>query len=184
MSSPPPAVRPTWRTEARAALATIVSLVLLGAPVGVFWELVAPHPGYRIAGGGVSLARPESKDFIAGDGYFLLISVVVGIACGLVAFVAARRRRGPGVTFGLGLGGVLAGVVAAYVGQRQAEVFLPAPLHPLLAQRSAWFLFHVHAAPVVLGWAIAALVSYLALLAFLVEVPSEPAPGAPARPAP
>jgi hypothetical protein len=100
-----------------AGLVTTAVVVLLGAPVGVLWGAVAPRvPVVKVAQG-IDLQMPETKAFVAADGSFLIITLLVGLACGIAAALIGRRHA-PGVTMGVAVGGVLAALIAMKVGHR------------------------------------------------------------------
>ncbi len=107
---------PAARADVVAGALTGVVLVLLGAPVGLLWAAVSPRVQVVLGGvGGPGLVDPETRAFAGADVAFGAVVVVVGLLCGLGAFVLARRH-GPGVVGGLLLGGLLAAYVAAKTG--------------------------------------------------------------------
>jgi hypothetical protein len=89
--------------------------VLLGAPVGLLWSAVAPHAHVRVEAGAVVIPDFTTEVFIASDGWFIGLTLLVGVLCGVLAWVAARRS-GPFVVVGLASGGLLAAYVASWVG--------------------------------------------------------------------
>ncbi|MHB2022398.1 MAG: hypothetical protein ACYCO3_03575 [Mycobacteriales bacterium] len=111
------------------ALLTAVALVFLGAPVGLAWALLSPAPLVVITSSGAQFAHPEADTFFASDGYFLLIGLVVGALCGLVA-LGLRGLQPVGALVGLTLGGIGAALVAAHVGTRlHRRAFIAALTH-------------------------------------------------------
>jgi hypothetical protein len=111
----------TWRDDVVAALVTAVAVLAFAAPVGLVWGHLARRAALVvIPAGGVAVSHgPE--DLIRDDALFLLITLVVGIGCGLVAALVCRRLAaalGPGVALGLAGGGLAAAAVAAAVGRR------------------------------------------------------------------
>jgi hypothetical protein len=164
--------------DLRAGLVTLLTLVFLGAPVGLIWHALAPHPSYKISGGSAGLRHPESSVFVADDAYLLFIGAAVGLLCGLIAWLIARRW-GPGVVAGLTVGGLGGSFVAGAVGAVAAHADLP----PLLARHAGNpllgpYLFGVHAAAVQLAWPlVAVLVFGIATLATrTADRPPEPQP--------
>jgi hypothetical protein len=100
-----------WPADGIDAALTAIVVTLIGPVVGLLWAAVAPK--LSVAG----LVRGSEAPFraqIGADAWFLLLAVLAGAACGLVA--GLLRRHGPGVVLGLGLGGVAASFVADRVG--------------------------------------------------------------------
>ena len=94
----------------------VVGTVLLGAPIGLLWSLVAPHYTVVFSGGQPSYPRIESsKAFIGVDGSFAAVTAAAGLVCGLLAW-RWGRRSGPWLVVALALGSVLAALVASRVG--------------------------------------------------------------------
>src|SRR5690606_899924 len=99
----------------------------LGLPYALIWALVAPDiplvklDGVQLLpqiGPDVVPAQAEPEEFIAGDGWFVLLGVVFGAAAAAGAWRFARRARGPVVLLALAVGTVGAGLLAAWLGQR------------------------------------------------------------------
>ena len=158
------------RQDLRAFAGVVASMVLLGAPVGLFWSAVAPRltvvltPGRDPAAQGL-----EGKAFIGADGYFLVIGLVIGVLSGLFAWQFARRS-GPFTVLALLVGGLLAAKTAAVVGVRPRSHEALAALHDpsargtvelylgkmakdgSIAIRSVW---------TVVAWPVGALVAFL-----------------------
>jgi hypothetical protein len=107
---------------------TAAVTVLLGAPVGLLWSAVAPHSHVSVEAGGAFIADAESEVFIAGDGWFLGLTLLVGVATGVLAWLVARRS-GPVVVIGLAVGGLLAAYVASKVGIRIGQDALEKAVH-------------------------------------------------------
>lgn len=113
--------RPGWRArwaapeEVRAGLLIIAALVVLGALLGIVWEVWSPPgPAGLIVPGG-AIEADESEAFIAADGRFAVLVFVVGLAAGLLAWFL-RRRRGPAVAAALAIGGVAGAALTNLVG--------------------------------------------------------------------
>jgi hypothetical protein len=94
----------------------VVGLVLLGAPVGLLWSALAPHYTAVREADGYTIPNVESnKAAIGADGTYLLVVLGVGVLCGLLAWLFARRS-GPYTVMALLIGGSLAAVIAGHVG--------------------------------------------------------------------
>jgi hypothetical protein len=107
-----------WREDLMTAAGIVVASVLLGAPAGLLWSLVAPRLTVGVNDGGVSVSNLEStKAFVGADGSYLVVMLVLGLVCGTLAWRFARRS-GPWTVLALTVGGVLAALIAASVGLR------------------------------------------------------------------
>lgn len=99
------------------AIAAVV-IALIGVPVGLLWAVVAPHGKDVVIGGQAFLANPESEAWIAGDGYFALITAIVGVICAVVAYLYAGRLGEIALLAALAVGGILAALLAAKIGHQ------------------------------------------------------------------
>jgi hypothetical protein len=117
----PAAAAAAVRSERVAALKAsgllVGAMAVLGALLGIVWEAWSP-PG---PAGGVlahGIQAVESEAFIAGDGRFALITVIVGISAALVAWYARpfRAVRGPLIAVALAVGGVAGAALTEWVG--------------------------------------------------------------------
>jgi hypothetical protein len=117
-----PAGRPwsPWREarrDWRSFLGLVGGLAVAGVPLGVLWWALAPRADYRITGGGpVPIGNPSDELLVADDAIFVLIVAVLGIAAGVLTWLA-RRRRGVAVLVGVAFGTLAAAVVAWQVGE-------------------------------------------------------------------
>ncbi len=83
---------------AGAAPSPLVLVVVLGVlaavlavAAGLLWHVTAPLPDVTVlTGGGASYATPQDPAFIAADGWFVLLTGVVGVACGVALRLLAR----------------------------------------------------------------------------------------------
>ena len=118
----------TWREDVVALALTAGVTVLLGAPVGLLWSAIAPHAHVQVQAGDAFISDATTEVFIAGDGWFIGITLVVGLACGVLAWLAARWS-GPFVVVGLAAGGLAAAYVASRVGVRIGQDALRELVH-------------------------------------------------------
>jgi hypothetical protein len=166
---------PGVRREAIGFVGTVIALVLLGSPIGLIWAAVSPHPEYVLTATSVDLVSPETKAFVAADGIFLIMSLVIGLASGVAAYLlgrawgqrggaAAGRAGGTSVAAGLAVGGVLGALVAWKVG---ALVGHDSFVHLVRTGRDG---LHVHgyvfvrAHGVLMAWGFAAVVAFAGCL--------------------
>lgn len=106
------------REDALTGATVLAVVILLGAPAGLIWSWLAPHLTLTVSSGGADAPDLEStKAFVGADGSYLLVGLLFGVACGLLAWRFARRS-GPWTVVALAVGGTLAALVAAEVGLR------------------------------------------------------------------
>lgn len=147
-----------------AGVLTTAVVVLFGAPVGILWGAISPRVEVRKVADGVDLLMPETKAFIGGDGSFLVITVLVGVALGVAAAVLGRRH-GPGVAVGLAVGSLLAAYVAAKVGHRIGyDEYVHLRDAAAVNTRGHYFL-KLRAEGVLFGWPVAACLALLSITA-------------------
>jgi hypothetical protein len=91
------------------------ALAVLGAALGVVWDLVSPAtPPGIISPPGIQV--DDTREAYAGiDGRFALIVAVVGLLAGFAAW-SLRRARGPYVAVGLAVGGLLGAMLTTLIG--------------------------------------------------------------------
>lgn len=107
----------TWREDLGSFFFTAAATVLLGAPIGLLWSAVAPHAHISVEAGGAFITDAQTEVFIAGDGWFIGITLLVGVVTGVLAWLAARGS-GPYVVVALTLGGLAGAYIASRVGVR------------------------------------------------------------------
>lgn len=138
-------------------IAVTAAVALLGVAAGLVWTVVAPRVTVVVTGrGAAQVVNPETKAFIAGDGWFCVIGLVAGIMVGLIGYLVAVRRRGAPAMAGLILGGLAASLIAWWIGRNDG---LAAFHHALLTSRTGTILhaplmLRAHASVVV--WPLAA----------------------------
>ncbi len=98
--------------------ATTLTVAVLGVPSGFVWAAIAPRVALVVTGHGAGqVANPETKAFIAGDGWFCVIGIVGGLLAGIAGYLVAVRRRGALAALGLILGGLAAALLAWWIGR-------------------------------------------------------------------
>lgn len=152
------------RRLAWPAALTAAAVSLAGAPVGLIWAALTPAPLAELSPDGPVFVNPEAKTFFSAEVYFLVIGLVVGVCCGLLA---RRLRALPALAAlpGLAAGGAVASLVAARVGERVHHgAFAAALAHsPVGTQVAA--AVSVRADGVLLAWPFAAVLVYGVLVA-------------------
>ncbi len=116
MTNSVPETPPRWRQDLTASVSIVVASVLLGAPAGLLWSAVSPR--YTVEVTDTQLKTPglqSTKAFIGADGSYLIVMLLAGILCGVLAWHFARRS-GPFTVLALLVGGVLAALIAQRIG--------------------------------------------------------------------
>ncbi|MDQ6650343.1 MAG: hypothetical protein M3Z02_09540, partial [Actinomycetota bacterium] len=131
----------------------------LGGPAGLVWALVSPRVAVQTGPSGPQLLEPETKAFVAADGLFLLVTSIVGLICGLLAWRLARRYGIP-VLLALVVGGLLASLVAWKTGRLLGLHDYRVVLRSGAAGGRASMNVELRATGVLVGWAVAAVVGY------------------------
>jgi Protein of unknown function (DUF2567) len=194
-SAPSPARnRRAWR-EVLIALAVAVTVAALGLPIGLLWRAVSPKVEFVMTEAGAITVQTEPEGFVAGDGWYVLITFVAGVVAALVVWTLLRRRRGPLVLLGLVLGCIAGGVLTAWIGHQigyahyrslatdaavGTHFFRPPSVRS--GYVGLWFGFLPRVQGAVLVQAIAATTAYLVLAAFHVEPDLRRAGNTPAGP--
>jgi hypothetical protein len=98
----------------------VAAQLLAGVLAGLVWRMTAPSTVSYLLSGGTGkppfVVPDESEAQIAGDGRFVLLSVLLGVVFGLVAW-RLRVIRGPIVLGALAVAGLLSSVLARAVGE-------------------------------------------------------------------
>jgi hypothetical protein len=94
------------------------AVALLGVPAGFAWVAIAPRVTIVVTGHGVAqVVNPETKAFIAADGWFCVVGVLGGLLAGVAGYLVAVRRYGPVAVAGLIAGGLAASLVEWWIGR-------------------------------------------------------------------
>jgi hypothetical protein len=176
---PPPARGRGRRREALTALAIAATLAVAGAPLGLLWRLLAPKVEFVMTDFGATTVEQEPEGYIAGDGWYVLITLAVGVLAAGAVWAVFRRRRGPLLLLGLVVGCVAGGALTAWVGHqfgyahyRDLIAHAPVGTHffrpPSVrsGRVGLWFGFLPRVQGAVLVQALAAATTYLLLAAF------------------
>ena len=160
LSTVPPRTSPPWWQDAWAGLLTVAVTVLVGAPVGLLWAALAPGVQVQVEAGDVRPVGSYGDVFIAVDGYYLAAVLLAGSVGALLTWWRASAH-GPAVVVGLTVGGLAAAWVAMRVGSMVGGS--AAELVASGAQGRQELGVRLRATSALLGWPIAALVSWLLL---------------------
>jgi uncharacterized membrane protein YeaQ/YmgE (transglycosylase-associated protein family) len=172
VDSPAPAavVRSERAVQLRASGLLILGLAVLGALLGPIWQAWAP-PGPAGAILAKGIQADETEAFVSGDGKFGLITIIVGLIAGIVAFQLRpfRQARGPYLALALAVGGFVGAALTEWVGYlirgTGAEFVCTAPGGRCVSHLP--LTVHMHA--VLLVEAILAVLVYSLFVAFAVD---------------
>lgn len=166
------------KTEVREAAVVTVAVALGGVLLGLLWWWLAPH--VPLVGDIVDkswvvyLSDSEGEQAIGVDGTFTLLALAIGVVSALAVFLW-RRRGGVPLVVALGVGGLLASVLAWRLG-----VWL-GPEQDVIAHARQVGKGITFSAPLRLGakgalltWPLAALIVHLGLTALF--GPRDPEP--------
>ncbi len=103
------------RASLRTSAAVVLALGLVGAVAGIVWWWIAPQPGYRIETDGLYFLSAQPQQYIAADGWFAVLTVIIGLAAGVAVWVRCSRQPLAGL-LGLMVGGLAGAVTTAAVG--------------------------------------------------------------------
>ena len=92
----------------------VAALALVGVPLGLIWQAVSPRSAGLVLQSG-AIIPDETEALIGTDGWFALLTGVVGLIAALVVWTR-RPWRGPATVVALALGGVVGALVTALVG--------------------------------------------------------------------
>ncbi|MGQ0625831.1 MAG: hypothetical protein ACT4PP_14430 [Sporichthyaceae bacterium] len=167
-----PLVRATGATAQLRVAALAVAITIAVAPyVGMVWQWIAPTPTYVNLAGEVFLDNQDTSEFIAADGWFLILGLVVGVISGALGY---WRWRGH---LGAILGTTLAALAGAYLAREVGEAFGPPPISAtafgLAESETVHGALELRADAVLLAWPVGVLVSYLSLIGGLERTPAE-----------
>jgi hypothetical protein len=99
----------------RPFLVTALAVALLAGPVAVLWAHVVPHAGFAVDPFGFEGTVGANGEFIRADGWFLVMTAIVGALTGAVAWWLTAGRS-PAAVAGLAAGGVFASYAVAHIG--------------------------------------------------------------------
>jgi hypothetical protein len=98
----------------------LAGTAVLGFPAGVAWAAIAPRAQLvEVSQGTAQVVNAETSAFIAADGWFCLISVVVGLLTGLLGYwLAVRGAGGPTATAALIAGAIAGTLIMLWTGEQ------------------------------------------------------------------
>jgi hypothetical protein len=176
---PAPPRRADLRREILVAAILAAVLAVIGLPLGLLWRALAPKVEFVMTADGPTTLLPEPEGFVADDGWYVLITVGVGVVAALLVWALLRRRRGPVVLLGLVVGCVAGAVLTQWIGHQIGYAhFRGLALHAPVGtnffrppsvrsgQVGLWFGVLPRVQGAVLVQAVAAATMYLLLAAF------------------
>ena len=134
-----------------------IAVLIVGVVATFIWVWVAPRAvAVKDAKGGVSLLVPETKAFAGADATYFFVTLGAGLLCGAVAAIVARHR-GLAVTVALGGGGLLSGLMVAWLGRWLTGGPVTRWAHHASTGNHDLFI-QLQTRPFIMAWPIAALV--------------------------
>jgi hypothetical protein len=152
----------------RSFVVTALAVGLVAAPIAVLWAHVVPHAGLVVVRGGGVVLGGQEDEFVRADGWFIIMTAIVGLLCGLVTWWLTSGRD-PGAVVGLAAGSIFAAFAVARIGAQHNT----GRLHLDAAARRLGVTgpLHGHYPPLAHGalfvWAFAALFAYAVLAALV-----------------
>ncbi|MGQ0846347.1 MAG: hypothetical protein ACT4QF_19660 [Sporichthyaceae bacterium] len=138
-------------------------LTLLLAPwFGLAWERLAPAPAYVNIEGSVFPKDEDSSEFIAADVWFLGLGLLLGLACGVMAYLRYRRAL-PTMVLVL-VAAVVGAFLARGIGEQLGPIDLAqAALGTVDGERVEGAL-ELRSNIALLGWPIGVLIAYVSMI--------------------
>ena len=115
--APPSAPFAPWfsRAELVAAYLAVFGLVVLGSVLGILWHFWSNTPTRGLVYTAHSIVPDETEGFVSSDGRFAVLTTVLGLLAGLLAWLW-RSRRGWLMIAGLTIGAVAGSIATDLVG--------------------------------------------------------------------
>jgi hypothetical protein len=143
--------------------------LLLGPIIGVLWLWIAPTPVAINTDGAIYLKDQDTKAFIAADGWFLVIGLVVGAICGGLLYW--RFGGGLAALLGLTLGAFGGALIAWKVGEALGPEPLAATVSGVPDGGTLDMPIGIRAKGVLVGWPLGGVVAFLSLTLGLEKEP-------------
>lgn len=151
---------PPRSADVLAGLVTLLLNLLVAAPVGLLWGVLAPRVQVRLASATEGdLVQVYGDARIAADGYFLAAVAVAGLVAGVLAYLLGRRH-GPTVVVALAVGGLLAAATAMLVGE-QVGILDAATRLASVGKYPVDAPLELHSLQALAGWPVASLAGFL-----------------------
>jgi len=125
---PEPEPEPARPVLVTLQAAAVVLAGVLGFPLGLLWQHLAPNVPVLIVSDGAVYNDPQPEQFMAGDGWFSVLGLAFGVVLAVLTWLLFRRLRGPQLLALLAVSGTVAAVIAWKYGR---EVGLDAYLRDL-----------------------------------------------------
>jgi hypothetical protein len=114
----PPKPRRRPGLTAAQAIGVFVAVSVLGWPLGVLWQAVAPNVPVLVVSDGAVYNDPQPEQFMGGDGWFAVLGLAFGIVLAVVTWITCKQLRGPIGLLVLAVAGTVAAIVAWRVGRQ------------------------------------------------------------------
>jgi hypothetical protein len=105
------------RADLRAAAFVVVALAVVGALLGLAWSgWSGPQQRAFVIAPGKLYPFDEVETMAAADGRYLVLTGIVGLAAGLLAWFRLREHRGPIIALALVIGALAGAALTWWVG--------------------------------------------------------------------
>lgn len=152
-----------WRTGVRSAAGTILAQAAAGIVVGIVWAMLAPRVFGIKTADGVDLVNPETKAYVGQDAYFLIVTAVVGLVCGITVWWLVRRRDAASA-IALALGGLAGAYIAWRVGRAMGPTGLQDWARTASLGATRALPVDLRATAVLVAWPLLAVLAHLGLV--------------------
>lgn len=111
--------RRPWGRTVLVAVSTALVIAAAGGPLGLLWHWLSPTvPMIDTGANGIVVNDPSPEEFIAAEGWFVLLGFGFGLVVAVVAWMVLRRHRGPALLLGVTVGALAAAPVAWQLGRQ------------------------------------------------------------------
>jgi hypothetical protein len=124
---PPPPRRPGL--TAVQAIGVLLATSVLGLPLGVLWQHLAPNIPVLVVSDGAIYDDSQPEQFMGGDGWFVVLGLLFGIVMAVLTWTLCKQLRGPLSLLVLAVGGTVAAILAWKVGREIGVTEYLAGLH-------------------------------------------------------
>lgn len=153
---------PRLLTRARPAVLA-AGLTLLAAPyVGMLWEAISPAPTYVNLAGEVFLDDQDTSEFIAADGWFLILGLLLGMISAAIGYW--RWRGDLTVIAAMSGASVLASLIAREVGEAFGPPSIQQTALTLADGETIGGSITLASDGILFAWAVGILLTYLSLI--------------------
>ena len=110
--------RRTLRQVLVTVAVTVGALIVAGVLTGLLWHVLAPNvPVLNVGEGRIIVNDPAPEEYIASDGWFAFLGLILGAGAAIGGWMLLKRIRGPWLLIAVILGCLLAPLAAWQTGR-------------------------------------------------------------------